>query len=346
MISPIAVNVNCFWQNSSPRSEKLGACSFCLVNITNEVISILIKQTRINSYNYFASAIPDTPIYIRVEDVGRFKTKTEMFGFKKTDQNGTTILPCGVNRYAKKNAEPYFTIDKSLPKEDYTQTVYWTRYEWAGKGQLNPVTDFSYIKKQRYHRDYFQPYSVYFTLVTDGDKPYIISDAIPYITENREKLLNTVNMLLGMFGECTVDFSEQESQAKRILVNWDILPKGEYPWSTVRETLGNLTKGSTKTHAELMLRNCESIYARNPDFVAYGRSGFKGYAVFDFTSRDLYILESAIPNNATYVLQNNWETISQLSKAEILSQELHKARIIHSASWQKNFNEMMEDKNG
>lgn len=196
------------------------------------------------------------------------------------------------------------------------------------------------------HRDYFEPYSVYFTLVADSDKSYIVSDAIPYITENREKLLNTVNMLLGMFGECTVDFSEQESQIKRIFVNWDILPKGKYPWSAVRETLGNLTKGNTKTQAELMLRNCELIYARNPDFVAYGRAGFKGYAVFGFTSRDLYILESAVPNNATYVLQNNWETISQLSKAEILSQELHKARIIHSASWQKNFNEMMEDKNG
>ena len=95
-----------------------------------------------------------------------------------------------------------------------------------------------------------------------------------------------------------------------------------------------------------MLRNCESIYARNPDFVAYGRSGFRGYAVFGFTSRNLYILESAVPNNATYVLQNDWESISQLSKAEILSQELHRARIIHSTNWQKNFDEIMEGEDG
>lgn len=326
--------------------KKLGACSFCLVNITNEVIFILIKQKRINSCNYFASAIPHTPIYIKVEDVGRFESQMEAFGFQKTDQNGTSILPCGVNRYAKKNAEPYFIVNKSLPKEDYTQAVYWTRYEWAGKGKLNPVTDFSYIKKQRYHRDYFEPYSVYFTLVTDGDKPYIVSDAILYVTENHEKLLNTVNMLLNVFGECMVDFSEQEKHVKRVVVNWDILPKGEYPWSTVKETLSNLAKGHTKTRAELMIRNCESIYARNPDFVAYGRSGFRGYAVFGFTSRNLYILESALPNNATYVLQNDWETISQLSKAQILSQELHKARIIHSSSWKKNFDEIMEGENG
>lgn len=223
--------------------------------------------------------------------------------------------------------------------------MYWTRYEWAGKDQFNPVTDFSYINRKRYHRDYFAPYSVCFTLVKEGDKIHIVSDDIPYTEENQNKLLNTVNMLLGLFGECTVDFAEQESKVKRVRVNWDILPKGEYPWSNVRDTLSKLTKGHTKTQTEMMLRNCEAIYAKQPDFVAYGRSGFKGYAVFGFTSKNLYILESALPNNATYVLENDWETISQLSKAEILSQELHKARIIHSQNWQKNFDEMMEAKN-
>lgn len=309
------------------------------------MIIILIKQTRINNCSCFAATVPNTPIRVRVENVGRFDSKLRAFGFKESDENGTSILPCGVNRYAKRNAEPFFTIDKSLPLEDYTQTVYWTRYEWAGKDQRNPVTDFSYINKKRYHRDYFAPYSVYFTLVTDGGKSYIVSDAIPYSEENQNKLLNTVNMLLGLFGECTVDFTEQESKVKRVVVNWDILPKGEYPWSTVKKTLGDLTKGHTKTRTEMMLRNCEAIYAKQPDFVAYGRSGFKGYVVFGFTRRNLYILESVVPNNATYVLENDWEAISQLSKAEILSQELHKERIIHFENWQKNFDKIMEGKN-
>lgn len=339
----MTIIVNCFWQIQALRSEKVGDCSFCFVNISNEVIIILIKQTRINSCKCFAAAVPGTNIRVRVEEVGRFDDKLRAFGFKETDENGTSILPSVVNRYAKKNAEPFFIIDKNLPLEDYTQTVYWTRYEWAGKGQLNPVTDFSYIKKQRYHRDYFAPYSVYFTLITDGANRYIVSDDILFSEENHDKLLNTVNMLLGLFGECTVDFTEQERKTKRVVVNWDILPKGKYPWIVVKEAVGNLTKGHTKTRTEMMLRNCEAIYAKHPDFVAYGRSGFKGYAVFGFTSRNLYILESVVPNNATYVLENDWETISQLSKAEILSHELHKARIIHSENWQKNFDKIMED---
>ena len=276
----------------------------------------------------------------------RFGDQLRAFGFQDHDKSGTSILPSSVNRYAKKNAEPFFTVDRNLPKEDYIQTVYWTRYEWAGRGEVNPVTDFSYIKKQRYHRDYFEPYSVYFTLVSDGDKKYIVSDEIPFAPDNHEKLVNTVNMVLATFGECTVDFTEQENTMKRVVVNWDILPRGEYPWSSIKETLGSLAKEHTKTQTELMLRNCESIYARKPDFVAYGRAGFRGYAVFGFTSKNLYVLESAIPNNATYILQNDWETISQLSKAEILSQDLHKARIVHSKNWKKNFDAIKEKKNG
>lgn len=68
-----------------------------------------------------------------------------------------------------------------------------------------------------------------------------------------------------------------------------------------------------------MLRNCEAIYAKQPDFVVYGRSGFKGYVVFGFTRRNLYILEGVVPNNTTYVSENDWEEISQLSKAEAIA---------------------------
>ena len=325
--------------------KNVGVCSFCLVNITNEVIIILIKQTRINSCNCFAAAAPGTPVRVRVEDVGRFEDKLRAFGFKETDENGTAILPSVVNNYAKKNAEPFFTVNKSLPLEEYTQTVYWTRYEWAGKGQFNPVTDFSYITKRRYHRDYFAPFSVYFTLITDDEKQSIVSDDILFSEGNHSKLLNTVNMLLSLFGECLIDFSKRQSDTKRVVVNWDILPKGEYPWSIVKETLGNFTKRYTKTRSEMMLRNCEAIYEKHPDFVAYGRSGFKGYAIFGFSDKNLYILESVMPHNATYVLKNDWEAISQLSKAEILSHSLHEARIIHSKNWQINFDKIMEDKN-
>ena len=63
--------------------------------------------------------------------------------------------------------------------------------------------------------------------------------------------------------------------------------------------------------------------------------------VFGFTGRNLYILESMFPYNATYVFEGDWEYLSKLSKAEILSEKLHKARIIHTSKWADRFDELM-----
>lgn len=303
---------------------------------------MVIKQKRILSSSYFSAATPGKPIRIKVDNVARFPAQLKAFGFRKTDESGTRILPSICNKYAARNAEPYFTVDKTLPKEEYTQPVYWTRHEWAGRDETREVTELTFMTKERYHRDYYSPFSVSFTYVA-GDESYIVSDDIDYTSNNVEKLMNTVNMVLGAFGECVIDFEQKQKTIEQRRLNWDILPPGEYPWEQVKDTLTEITKHNKKTQAVMMLRNCEEIYDANPDFVAYGRSGFRGYAVFGFKQKGIYVLESAFPNNATYVLGGDWETISKLSKAEILSQNLHKARIIHDANWDKNFKKMMEE---
>jgi hypothetical protein len=78
-----------------------------------------------------------------------------------------------------------------------------------------------------------------------------------------------------------------------------------------------------------------------PSFVAVGRAGFKGYVVFGFPDLNIYILESTQTNNATYVFEENWERLSQMTKAEILNNELHKDRIIHRQSWFRKLHKLM-----
>ncbi|MDM8914292.1 hypothetical protein P2P95_21895, partial [Escherichia coli] len=46
-----------------------------------------------------------------------------------------------------------------------------------------------------------------------------------------------------------------------------------------------------------------------------------------------HVLESSQCNNATYILNNNWQQLSQLTKAEILDGNLHHARVIHRVNW-------------
>jgi hypothetical protein len=74
-------------------------------------------------------------------------------------------------------------------------------------------------------------------------------------------------------------------------------------------------------------------YSEETDFVAIGQAGFAGYIIFGFPGKNRYLLESIQPNNATYVFAENWESLSQMTKAEILKQNLHADRIIHREGW-------------
>ena len=301
---------------------------------------MILKQTRINSLSHLASISPEINIKIYVDNVSRFPKELIKFGFKQDDATGSTILPAIFNRYSFRNAEQYTTTDKSLPKEKYMQTLYWTRQEWAGRGETREVTEFTDIVRERYHRDYHAPFSVAFTLVDDRQRR-IVSDEITFCQENYGKIMNTINMLLGLFGECTIDSGNSEGDVRSIRLDWDILPPGDYPWATMKKDLDNICQRGTKTQKQMMFRNCDEINKLNPDFRAYGRSGFKGYVVFGFIYKRLFILESIFPNNATYVFEHNWEELSKLTKAEILNQNLHRARIIHNANWVNEFNSVM-----
>ncbi len=151
-------------------------------------------------------------------------------------------------------------------------------------------------------------------------------------------------MVLSLFGECEIVSDTDpiaQNRPKTIRVNWEILPQGKYPWEKIKETVQSISGQYNKSNREMMLRNCEHINKLNPDFIAYGKSGFKGYMIFGFTDRNLYILESMFPNNATYVFENDWENLSKLTKAQILNNNLHKDRIIHTSKWTEKFDEIM-----
>lgn len=302
---------------------------------------MLIKQSRINSLKHFSVIKEEAPFMLVVNNVERFLEKVVKFGFGSDLRPGSKILPATFNRYALKNAEQYVTINRSLPKEDYYQTVYWTRNEWAGRGETREVTGFTDIKRQRYHRDFHLPYSVECTLYEENGVKSICSDKMIFSNQNKDKIINTVNMLLGLFGECEIISDQVALKGKPIHLSWDILPPGKYLWSKVKADIGEIITNRNITQQHMMLRSCESINNLGPDFVAYGRAGFKGYAVFGFVHKNLYILESVIPNNATYIFEKDWEELSKLSKAEILDFKLHKARIVHNSNWKKEFNKVM-----
>ena len=81
--------------------------------------------------------------------------------------------------------------------------------------------------------------------------------------------------------------------------------------------------------------NIKEISSYNPEFVAIGEGGFNGYLIYGFKDKDFVILESNELGNATYILDNDWEQISKLTKAQILNSNLEKDRYIHTSKWKE-----------
>lgn len=110
---------------------------------------MIIRQKRIWSLNHLATLARGSHFSIAVKEINRFPKHLEKFGFSINDNFGTKILPSSFNKYAKQNSEQYTTVDKIKPKEKYTQTVYWTRKQWAGRGETEEVTEFSDTIRER-----------------------------------------------------------------------------------------------------------------------------------------------------------------------------------------------------
>ncbi|MDO9125816.1 MAG: hypothetical protein Q7U42_03045, partial [Parvibaculum sp.] len=54
-----------------------------------------------------------------------------------------------------------------------------------------------------------------------------------------------------------------------------------------------------------------------------------------FEERGFVVLESIRKGNAIYVFGSNWQTVSRLSKAEVLSNNFHISRIVHVKGWKR-----------
>lgn len=116
-------------------------------------------------------------------------------------------------------------------------------------------------------------------------------------------------------------------------VSWTILPQGELPWPRLEAALRPVFRSAGYRHGEWEAARLEFLAELKPSFTAVGRDGFSGYVLFAFEDKGIYVLESPLYGNATYVLDGDWKTLSRKSKAELLRSHLHRDRIIHTKSW-------------
>jgi hypothetical protein len=296
---------------------------------------IIIKKRIHNLELYWHLFEDGNEFYIAVNELEKFKNKLIEIGFTENLELGETILPKVIGPVTRFNAEGKNIKQKNLPMETAYRQTMWRWKKFIGRGQVEEVEEIKDVPYQRYPVQFITPPGHELTIATVDNEKVIISSRILKSDVNSINARDIFNLFFEIFGECMMlnenldTIKLPEIQRK----NWSILPPGEYPFDKLIERVNTDLRIVSNRNRKVINHRVQQINEANPNFIAFGNGGFTGYWIFGFPNINTYILESVYPNNATYILGNDWEMISQLSKSEILRNELHIARIAHRSSW-------------
>lgn len=296
---------------------------------------MLIQKTRVRKLDFLNFILKDGQKFIvGISDVDQHKVALEKIGFKISSEN-ESLLPSAVGPVSEFNAEGRYNKLKDLPMETAYRQAEWSWEQWAGYGQTETKTKIVDVPYQRYQREFVEPPSVELSLILTGNGKVLVGPVLINDEASADLNKHVINLFLEIFSEAEF-FTENLDQIINIptkRLNWQILPKGEMPWSSFLDKVKKVVDEAPEGSKPVVVNRLEHIYAYKPDFRAVGTAGFNGYMVFGFEKLGIYVCESIFYGNATYVFENNWEAIAKLTKAQVLSAKLQKNRIIHRDGW-------------
>jgi len=269
----------------------------------------------------------------------------DRIGFAHERSMGDSVLPVSdfgpVSRY---NTDGRVVVHKDKPMETAYRQAEWRWLEWRGRYDTEEQSRIVDVPYKRYPRTFIPPPSVELTIgKTAASRLAILSPRIELNASNKDSVIHIINLFLEIFGCCEVFSDSLEEMVSSPLrrLNWRILPPGKYPWPKLKSQIDRLLQYMTKGNRKVIEYRLEVINSYGPAFYAIGQAGFRGYIVLGFPDRSLFFLESMYFGNATYVFAENWETLSKMTKAEILGQDLHVDRIIHRQGWQQRVHQLL-----
>ncbi len=288
-----------------------------------------IQGNAIRSLKKYLKQIGDGKSFKVGQPILGHEQRLQEIGFPAQLSDGMSVLPSGVGKTTEFNSQGKVVIRKDLPKERRSRMIHSSWTDWHG----NTHSGIQYRDYEAYPREHVSGPEEEITLVLKDGALIAISRDLSYSSGKEDEILHLVNMFLEIFGECHLLDSNAHPLIKLNRLNWQILPPGEYPWSKAKVYIQTATSRLKESERPVIEHRIERITRHKPDFVAIGNGGFNGYFVFGFTTKNLFILESTHIDNATYVLQSNWQQLSSLTKKQILSANLHSDRLVHNNRW-------------
>jgi hypothetical protein len=243
---------------------------------------------------------------------------------------------------SKRNSIGEYVPEKDKPKEIAYRPQEWTLKDWGG----NEHTGTEYVQYTRYPRKFVEPKEFKFIITETQSKEKIlqINKVFKNTEEENKDIVFATNLMLEIIGSVDTFNLDGDNNIIEVddikTVNWEILPPGERIWDSFEKKQRNLLSKSEKT---LMKERFDFIEKFNPDLKIKGIGGYIDYIIFGFKNKNIYIFDSIIYGDATYIFENDWEKVSKLTKKEIITQGLAKDRIIHNRLWETKIRKYLEE---
>lgn len=243
------------------------------------------------------------------------------------------LPPASTGRWSKWNVNGREIVRRDLPKVYHSWTIEAPDFQGSG---THPVT-FSreVFRKQRLYGQQIE------AAVTRRDEPrdslvgtVLLTLQGPYDEDSEQAYLYAASLARTWFGSATA-YSLDKAGIPQVPdqgVNWDFLPGGTV--DEMREAVVKKFGGSAPPQEiEVMIDRLEKVQSLAPKKRLVGTSGLQRYIGYMFGD-DFVAFENPRVGNALYLLYGDWESLSQLSRSQLLaSREGEFDRIIHTARW-------------
>lgn len=239
--------------------------------------------------------------------------------------------------YARRNRNGIVWVLKHLPK--ITKTF---SFDSPNFGDPDKGYHTTYIDREVYQRRFEPPrdWEISLKVISQSEERVRIKAEINAIIDRqhldfRSDLFFAINLLQEQCRDCHVfDVAISDEELARITtVGWEIFPPGtmDRTFSIITQRLRN---PSSERQREIQRRaNVLNLLHPTEYIVGYGMNSRYFGAKF---GENIVAFENIDYGNALYILFDNWQEISQMSRIDILKRhERDYIRIIHKNGWEK-----------
>ncbi|TIH30789.1 hypothetical protein [Subtercola vilae] len=249
------------------------------------------------------------------------------------DDEWIGLPPAPTGRWSRWNVNGREIVRRDLPKIYRSWTIAAPNFQGGGTHSVS------------FHKEVFQRQRLYGqqieAAVTRRDEPrdsvvgtVLLTLQAPYDESAERAYLYAASLARTWFGSATA-YSLDELGVPQVpdqSVSWDFLPDGTV--EEMREAVVKKFGGSAPPQeVDIMIDRLQKVQSLTPEKRLVGASGLQRYIGYMFGD-DFVAFENPRVGNALYLLYGEWESLSQLSRSQLLaSREGEFDRIIHSAHW-------------